>query len=69
MVDSTPIPLQEDSTTLEMLFQFIHPCGELSQFRQPSVMNMIPKSLFKVAEAAEKYVVFGAMNVFVTRMQ
>ena len=30
---------------------------------------MEPEIFFAVAEAAEKYIVFGAMNTFITHMQ
>jgi len=40
------------------------------QFRQPSVNSLEPPELFfAVAEAAEKYIVYGAMNTFLTRME
>jgi len=69
VVDEQPISLEEPSNVLETLFQFIHPCPEAKQYRQPSVMDLEPKLFFAVAEAAEKYIVYGAMNTFLTRMQ
>jgi hypothetical protein len=63
------VPLPETSDVLEILFQFIHPPSEAAGYRQPSVMQMEPNLFFKVAEAAEKYAVFGAMNLCVTWMQ
>ena len=60
------VPLEEDSETLVLLFRFIHPRTESSNFRQPSVMDMEPGILFALAEAAEKYQVFGAMNTCIT---
>ncbi|KJA14455.1 hypothetical protein HYPSUDRAFT_49171 [Hypholoma sublateritium FD-334 SS-4] len=61
------IPLEEPSEILILLFQFIHPRTEVNNFRQPLVMNMKPDILFPLAEAAEKYQVFGAMNTCITR--
>ena len=61
------VPLEEPSEILDLLFRFIHPRTESSNFRQPSVMNMEPDTLFVLAEAAEKYQVFGAMNTCITR--
>jgi hypothetical protein len=69
VVDEQPFSLEEPSNVLETLFQFIHPCPEARQYRQPSVMDLEPKLFFAVAEAAEKYIVYGAMNIFLTRMQ
>jgi len=69
VVDEQPISLEEPSNVLETLFQFIHPCLEAKQYRQPSVMDLEPELFFAVAEAAEKYIVYGAMNIFLTRMQ
>ena len=63
------VPLSETSDVLEILFQFVHPPSETAaNYHQPSVMNMKSNLFFKVAEAAEKYVVFGAMNVCLTWM-
>ena len=62
------VSLSETSDVLEVLFQFIHPPSEAAGYRQPSVMRMEPNPFFKVAEAAEKYAVFGAMNLYVTWM-
>ncbi|KDR71149.1 hypothetical protein GALMADRAFT_35914, partial [Galerina marginata CBS 339.88] len=62
------VPLDEPSEVLEVLFQFIHPCLESQKYRQPSVIDMEISLFFLVAEAAEKYVVFGATNTFATRM-
>ena len=68
--DDSQVRLTEPSEVLEVLFQFIQPCSvESDQYRQPSVMTMTPENLFAVAEAAEKYIVFGAMNTFITRMK
>jgi hypothetical protein len=57
------IPLPEDSSTLELLFQFIYP------MRYPTVMLMLFDTLLILAEAAEKYEVFAAMNICSMHMQ
>lgn len=62
-------PLDETSKVLETLFQFIHPPGERSNHQQPSIVDMKPELFFAVAGAAEKYEVFGAMNIFLLHMQ
>jgi len=69
VVDAAPISLEEPSSVLEVLFQFIHPRSESTQFRQPSVKSLEKEVFFAVAEAAEKYIVYGAMNTFLTRME
>jgi len=69
VVDAAPISLEEPSSVLEVLFQFIHPRSESTQFRQPSVKSLEPELFFAIAEAAEKYIVYGAMNTFLTRME
>ncbi|KAF9472945.1 hypothetical protein BDN70DRAFT_997913 [Pholiota conissans] len=63
------VPLAEHSTILDVLFQFIEPPPESREFRQPLVGSLKPELLFKLAEAAEKYIVYAAMNVCITRMQ
>jgi len=63
------VKLRESSEILEILFQFIEPCPESSQYRQPSAMDIEAETFFAIAEAAEKYIVFGAMNTCITRMQ
>jgi len=68
VVDQQPVLLQESSQVLELLFQFIHPRSGEQPFRQPMITDVDTILFFQVAEAAEKYVVFGAMNLFVTRM-
>jgi len=68
VVDVAPISLEEPSSVLEVLFQFIHPRSESTHFCQPFVNSLEPKLFFAVAEAAEKYIVSGAMNTFLTRM-
>lgn len=57
--------LSETSDVLEILFQFIHPPLEDPQ---PSVAGLEPNLFFRVAEAAEKYAIFGAKNVCMTWM-
>ncbi|KAF9523213.1 hypothetical protein CPB83DRAFT_747634, partial [Crepidotus variabilis] len=68
VVDDEPVYLQETSEVLEVLFQFIQPPAEGKRFRQPSVRDLEPRMFFAVAEAAEKYIVYGAMNTFSTHM-
>ncbi|KAJ3782856.1 hypothetical protein GGU10DRAFT_69806 [Lentinula aff. detonsa] len=50
------VRLSESSTTLEILFQFVYPQ------RHPSLDKLGFEELLKVAEAAEKYEVFGALT-------
>jgi hypothetical protein len=69
IIGSESVPLSEPSETLEILFQFIEPPSESRNYRQPSVLDMEPRLFFAVAEAAEKYIVYGAMNICLTRMQ
>jgi len=57
------VVLSEPAEVLELLFQFTHPS------RQPSVLNLEFDVLFALAEAAEKYEVYGAMNICNIRMQ
>lgn len=61
--DRELVLLQEPSEVLEILFRFIHPPTESQQYRQPAMMGVKPDVLFAVAEAAEKYLVFAAMNM------
>jgi hypothetical protein len=68
-IGSDAVQLSEPSETLEILFQFIEPPSDSQNFRQPSVIGMEPSLFFAVAEAAEKYIVYSAMNVCLTRMQ
>ncbi|KAF8173087.1 hypothetical protein BJ912DRAFT_829683, partial [Pholiota molesta] len=69
MIGADAAQLSEPSRTLEVLFQFIEPPSEARNYRQPSVLDMEFSLFFDVAEAVEKYVVYGAMNTFATRMQ
>jgi hypothetical protein len=69
IIGSDTVQLSEPSETLEILFQFIEPPSDSQNFRQPSVIGMEPSLFFAVAEAAEKYVVYSAMNICLTRMQ
>ncbi|KAF9471703.1 hypothetical protein BDN70DRAFT_975056 [Pholiota conissans] len=57
-----PVQLTERADVLEILFRFI-------ELPSPSVLDMEQQLFFEVAEAAEKYVVYGLMNVCFTRMQ
>ncbi|CAK5272717.1 unnamed protein product [Mycena citricolor] len=51
------IPLEESSMTLELLFQFVYPR------RHPGLDTVKFEVLAPLAEAAEKYQVFPAMNI------
>jgi len=68
-MDRAHIALEEPSAVLEILFQFIHPPSGSKCYRQPDVRSFGPDIFFAVAEAAEKYIVFGAINLCMTRMQ
>ena len=69
-MDQDPVSLQEPSEVLEILFRFIHPPSESQKYRQPNMaVDVRPEILFSVAEAAEKYVVFGAMTACLLRME
>jgi hypothetical protein len=69
IIRSDTVQLSEPSETLEILFQFIEPPSNSRNYRQPSVIGMEPSLFFAVAEAAEKYIVYSAMNICLTRMQ
>ncbi|KAF8986311.1 hypothetical protein BDQ17DRAFT_1289695 [Cyathus striatus] len=56
------VTLQESSETLDLLFQFIYPQ------RHPSLSDSAFEVLDHLAEAAEKYEVFSAMNICHIRM-
>ncbi|KAF8054865.1 hypothetical protein FPV67DRAFT_1459805 [Lyophyllum atratum] len=57
------VPLTEDSRTLELLFQYIYPQ------RHPDLESTPFETLAPLAEAAEKYEVFAAMNICKIRMK
>ncbi|CAK5272348.1 unnamed protein product [Mycena citricolor] len=57
------IPLEESSTILELLFQFIYPR------RHPGLDTVAFEVLGPLAEAAEKYQVFPAMNICHIRLR
>ncbi|KJA14456.1 hypothetical protein HYPSUDRAFT_72587 [Hypholoma sublateritium FD-334 SS-4] len=70
-ISTTPsevVSLTEPSEILDLLFRFVHPRSEADNFRQSSVMNMASDTFFPLAEAAEKYQVFGAINTCFTRL-
>lgn len=50
------VRLSESSSTLEILFQFVYPQ------RHPSLDKLAFEELLEVAEAAEKYEVYGALS-------
>ncbi|KAJ7720656.1 hypothetical protein DFH07DRAFT_304722 [Mycena maculata] len=57
------VPLAESSSTLELLFQYIYPR------RHPALDEIAFPDLAALAEAAEKYQVFSAMNICRIRMR
>jgi hypothetical protein len=57
------VPLSESAATLELLFQFIYPR------RHPGLDEIVFADLAALAEAAEKYQVFSAMNICRIRMR
>ncbi|KAJ7684121.1 hypothetical protein DFH06DRAFT_1154795 [Mycena polygramma] len=57
------VPLSESAATLELLFQFIYPR------RHPGLDQIAFADLAALAEAAEKYQVFSAMNICRIRMR
>ncbi|KAJ7816227.1 hypothetical protein B0H14DRAFT_2374717, partial [Mycena olivaceomarginata] len=57
------VDLTEDSATLELLFQFTYPQ------RHPTLENASFEILEPLAEAAEKYQVFSAMNICHIRLR
>jgi len=61
-VENGPISLEEPAEVLEILFQFVHPPTEANRYRQPDLGKLPDDTFFAVAEAAEKYTVFSAMN-------
>ncbi|KAF8054870.1 hypothetical protein FPV67DRAFT_973099 [Lyophyllum atratum] len=57
------VPLTEDAATLELLFQYTYPQ------RHPHLGDVTFDTLARLAEAAEKYEVFAAMNICSLRMK
>ncbi|EPS96230.1 hypothetical protein FOMPIDRAFT_1130903 [Fomitopsis schrenkii] len=57
------VPLTETAATLELLFQYMY------RQRQPDLNRLEPEQLAKLAEAAEKYQVYSAIEVCKMRMQ
>ncbi|KAK7445137.1 hypothetical protein VKT23_015005 [Stygiomarasmius scandens] len=51
------IPLTEMSATLDLLFQFVYPKD------QPDLLHLEFQAVMDLAKAAEKYVVYNAINV------
>ncbi|KAF9472920.1 hypothetical protein BDN70DRAFT_424489 [Pholiota conissans] len=68
-VEAEPVALQEPSDVLEIIFQFIEPPTESRNFRQPDVDDLLRGLFFRVAEAAEKYVVYSAITVCLSSMR
>ncbi|KAF9472498.1 hypothetical protein BDN70DRAFT_998145 [Pholiota conissans] len=65
---SDPILLPESFDVLEVIFQFIEPPPLSRNYLQPAIMDMEPTLFFRVAEAAEKYVVYSALGICFARM-
>ncbi|KAG6839763.1 hypothetical protein C0991_011872 [Blastosporella zonata] len=57
------VSLTEDASILEKLFQYIYPQ------RHPDIELMDHEDLYKLAEAAEKYEVFGVIALCKTRIR
>lgn len=57
------VPLSESSIVLELLFKYMYP------ERTPDLKKVDFSILAKLAEAVEKYQVFGAMDICNTRME
>lgn len=55
--------MTENGKTLELLFQYMYPK------RHPDLTKIDFKQLSELAEAAEKYQVYGTMDVCNTRMK
>lgn len=68
IANQDPIVLPEMSDVLDILFRFIRPPIEAEDYQQPSLFDLDPQLAFKVAEAAQKYLVYGAMNMSKTYM-
>jgi len=62
-LDHEPVPLTESSNVLELIFQFVHPR------KQPGLDDTDFPLFLAVAEAAEKYEVYSAMNICQLRMK
>lgn len=57
------IVLSEDAATLEILFRFVYPR------EHPELDDIKFDLLLKVAEAAQKYLVFSALNICYVRLR
>jgi len=69
IIENGPIFLEESAHILEILFQFVHPPTETNRYRQPNLGQLPDETFFEVAEAAEKYTFFSAMNATILGMQ
>ncbi|KAF9472944.1 hypothetical protein BDN70DRAFT_925428 [Pholiota conissans] len=72
VVDAKRVPLSEHSDILDLLFRFVQPPVKDTSFRQPDLFYEIQydiNNFFRLAETAEKYVVFAAMNACYLTMQ
>ena len=61
--DNEVVPLTERAATLELLFRYMY------KERQPDLSAVPPDDLAELAEAAEKYMVYPAMEVCKVRME
>ncbi|KAF9530523.1 hypothetical protein CPB83DRAFT_850468 [Crepidotus variabilis] len=68
VVDSDPVPLPESAAVLDVLFRFIRPPLDSERNCQPDLSDLDHLLFFSVAEAAEKYMVYGAMNTSMIHM-
>ncbi|KAF9472221.1 hypothetical protein BDN70DRAFT_767744, partial [Pholiota conissans] len=66
---SDMIPLQESGDVLELLFQFIEPPPKSCNYHQPSMADVETTLFFRLAEAAEKYVIYGLMSLCFAHMR
>jgi len=62
-LDNEVVPLSEKASTLELLFQYVY------RQRQPDLSDIDAEELAMLAEAAEKYSVYAAMEVCKMCMQ
>ncbi|KAF9477412.1 hypothetical protein BDN70DRAFT_947397, partial [Pholiota conissans] len=66
---SEPTLLAESAEVLEIIFQFIEPPPLSRNHKHPSIAELTPELFFQVAEAAEKYVIYGATNISLIRIE
>ncbi|KAF9472225.1 hypothetical protein BDN70DRAFT_887232 [Pholiota conissans] len=66
---SEAVHLQEPAAVLEIIFQFIKPPPLSRDYKQPSIFDLDVELFFGVAEAIEKYVIYGPLHVCLVRMK